>query len=89
VEASFVEVNGESVSVIFDGSTAIVNGEVVTFSEEGSTVVIDGEEVTVIFDGSDVIVNGDVVSELVPSVAVAGGLVASEAVVIRKSRSEW
>ena len=33
-------VNGESVSVIFDGTTSLMNGEVVTASEEGSTVTI-------------------------------------------------
>ena len=33
-EASSVDVNGEAMSVIFDGSTTIVNGELVAASEE-------------------------------------------------------
>ena len=36
VEASSVDVNGEAMSVIFDGSIAIVNREVAAASEEYS-----------------------------------------------------
>ena len=53
--------NGISVSVTFDGKTALVNGEVVTASEEGSTVMINGEEMSVTFDASDVLVNEEAV----------------------------
>ena len=61
-------------SVIFDGSTAIVNGEVVTASAEGSTVMIDGEVVFLSVDGSNVIVNGEAVPEAMPAAAVTNGV---------------
>ena len=51
--------NGISVSVTFDGKTALVNGEVVTASKEGSTVMIICKEMSVTFDGSDVVVNNE------------------------------
>ena len=73
--------NAEAVSVIFDGSTDIVNGEVAVESEIAYNVVTDGEEVSVTIDGSDAIVNGETVSEPVPSAAVSEGKLVSEAVV--------
>merc|ERR1712157_504490 len=67
-----LEINGEEVSVTFDGDNVIVNGEAVPVSEtvggdapgavvEGGSVDVNGEDVAVIFDGSTAIVNGEVV----------------------------
>ena len=72
--------NGISVSVTFDGKTALVNGKVVTASEEGSTVMINGEEMSVTFDGSDVVVNVEAVSVAAQAAAVLNGEVAGEVV---------
>ena len=41
--------DGESISVIFDDSTAILSGEVAQITEERSTVTIDGEDTPLIF----------------------------------------
>lgn len=49
VESELVEVNGKSLSVIFDESTDIVSGEVFQISKEISTVTIDGEDAPLIF----------------------------------------
>merc|ERR1712176_690665 len=80
VEYESVDENGESVSVIFDGATALVNGEVVTASEEGSTAMINGDEMSVTFDASDVLVNGEAVSVAVPAATVLDGEVAGEVI---------
>ena len=70
--------NGISVSVTFDGKTALVNGKVLTASEEESTVMIFCKEISVTFDGSDVVVNGEVVSVAAQAAAVLNGEVAGE-----------
>ena len=82
VESESVNVNGISVSVTFDGKTALVNGEVVTASEEGSTVMIICKEMSVTFDGSDVVVNGEAVSVAAQAAAVLNGEVAGEVVAV-------
>ena len=51
-----VELNGEAMHVILDGSTAIVNGNVVAVSKEGAIVVIE-EEVIVTFENGKAIAN--------------------------------
>ena len=71
-ESESVEVNRESLSVIFGDSTTIVNGEIVQIYEERSTVIIDGEYVPLVFDRENVIVNV-VVCEARLSVAVVNG----------------
>ena len=80
VESESVNVNGISVSVTFDGKTALVNGEVVTASEEGSTVMIICKEMSVTFDGSDVVVNREAVSIAAPAAPGLNGEVAGEVV---------
>ena len=82
VESESVNMNGESVSVTFDGATALVNGEVVTASEEGSIVMIKGEEMSVTVDGSHVVVNGEVVPVAAQAAAVLNGEVAGEVVAV-------
>ena len=82
VESELVNMNGESVSVTFDGATALVNGKVVTASEEGSTVMIICKEMSVTFDGSDVVVNGEAVSVAAQAAAVLNGEVAGEVVAV-------
>ena len=70
--------NGESVSMIFDGTTTLANGKIVTASEEGSTVMIICKEISVTFDGYDVVVNVEVVSVAARAPAVLNGEVAGE-----------
>ena len=57
VEAKSVDVNGEPVSVIFDGITAIVNGEVVVLkkgvSSDKTNYVVNEHQVIATVEGCD------------------------------------
>ena len=76
VAPASVEVNGDSVAVIFDDTASLVNHQQIIATKGGLILDSNGEEVSVTFDGTNVIVNGEKVgvSETIGESAVLSGV---------------